>query len=141
MTPSTVLNVQCSVFDVWRLWIVEHSTLSIEPLNNGQLLSPISGEPLPRVIEPASAIVLFGLVIAHLSSQIEQGFVDECLETMVLVNRCICDEAANDLAPCLEPAEHLLEMDARAVGRTEVCQEQRVRIPRENSILADAPGV
>src|SRR3954465_2647013 len=100
----------------------------------GQLLSPVTRQALPRVVEPAGAIVLLGLLIAPLASQVEQGFIDEHLQTMVLVERCVCDQAANDRAPCLQPCEHLLEMDARPVKRSEVCQEERVRIPRENSI-------
>src|SRR6476659_1067585 len=104
-------------------------------------LYPVSREPLPRIVEPPGPAIAFGLLLTYRAPQIEQRFVDKRTEPRVLVEAGVRQEPADDRAPNLEPGGHVLEMDARAMERPEVRQEQRVGFPRQNSILARAPGV
>ena len=95
---------------------------------------PVSA-PVPATnsaILPGPA-VLFGLLDPHGSAQVLDRLVDEALPAARPPTAIVVHQAARDPAPLHQPVHQLLEMQAGAVERTEMRQEQRVGIPLPGS--------
>ena len=103
---------------------------------------PGPGESLPGVVEPSGAAVL----LSFLSRPSFAGCPGEPSSTKRRSRSCVVDrrvsqQPADESAPGVEPLEQLLEVRTGAAEGSEVRQKQRVRLPRQDAVGADAPGL
>src|SRR6478752_10413846 len=115
--------------------------LMMHPSGSQALLTPVAREALPRVIQPARAAVVTGLRFADPPPQFLDRLLYEPLLTLVVGERGLAQESPDELAPQLDPLEELLKMGSWTAKRTEMRQEERVRIPRQNKVRALTPGL
>ena len=113
----------------------------MHPSGSQALLTPVAREALPRVIQPARAAVVTGFRFADPPPQFLDRFLYEPLLTLVVRERGLAQEASDELAPQLDPLEELLKMGSWTAKGTEMRQEERVRIPRQNEVRALTPGL
>src|SRR4051794_9030026 len=100
----------------------------VPPPATTSTFAPVAREPLIGIVQPAGFRVVRGFRLADLALEIEERFVDKPRLPIVIGERSIGQQAPHDAAPLDQVLEQSLEMLARSLERSEVRQEQRVRI-------------
>src|SRR6185436_9386356 len=96
---------------------IRHSSFGIDTL------APVASQSLPRIVEPACPDVVPCFGFAGAALDVQERFVDEAALPLLVVDRGVGEQAADDAAPSVDVLEQRLHVLPRAVLRTEVRQK------------------